>query len=211
MWWIILVVVIGVAAFLLWPQRKQKNVRIRRAEPTISANIAEDDTAETTEAEPEQEISSQEPRPQPQNFIVMRVISDSDEPYSGYELLQSLLANGFRFGKMNIFHRHEQEDGAGDTLFSLASATEPGTFDLEKMGETYCRGLTLFMAFEDQKNLPKTFSLMLETARQLTEDLGGNIYDDSNHKLTSITFEKWRAKIRLYQGSKYSYDLFEKE
>ncbi len=206
MWWIILIVVIGVAAFLLWPKRNNQQNHIRRSEPTFSADIDEPETAEV-ELEPQQITST--PKPQPQDFIVIRVIADPEQQYSGYELLQSLLANGFRFGKMNIFHRHEQANGDGEILFSLASATEPGTFDLEQMGQTFCKGLTLFMAFEDQKNLPKTFNLMLETAKQLTEDLGGTLYDDSNRKLNSATMEKWRAKIKIYQDSKYTYDLFD--
>lgn len=44
---------------------------------------------------------------------------------------------------MNIFHRYQQLSGNGPVLFSLASATKPGTFELSKIGGYACAGLTL--------------------------------------------------------------------
>ena len=39
----------------------------------------------------------------PREFIVLTLLAKPDLPYTGYELLQALLAVGLRFGKMNVF------------------------------------------------------------------------------------------------------------
>ena len=145
----------------------------------------------------------------PQDVITMRIIADENEPYNGYELLQTLLANGLRFGVMNIFHRHEKTNGDGPILFSLAAAKEPGTFDLEKMGELSCTGLTMFMQCKDQQNPRNTLDLVIETAKQLIDDLGGKLIDDQNQPLNPTTIQNWQAQIQAYEENKYSYDLFE--
>ena len=54
---------------------------------------------------------------------------------------KSLLAESLQHGKYDIFHRLHAD---GSIVFSVASMVEPGTFDLEKMGETLYPGITLF-------------------------------------------------------------------
>src|SRR5690348_7286941 len=51
----------------------------------------------------------------------------------GAKLLESLQAESLQHGKYSIFHRLHTD---GSVVFSVASMVEPGTFDLEKMGET---------------------------------------------------------------------------
>lgn len=144
-----------------------------------------------------------------QNLIVMRLMAEKNQPYNGYELLQTLMSDGFHFGKMNIFHRHERMNGGGDILFSLASAEEPGSFDLQRMGDFSCNGLTLFMQLDGQKNITKTFEIMLDAARQLADDLGGKLWDDRYQLLDQSSIKRWQERIKRYENSRYSYDLFE--
>lgn len=202
MLWIILIAVLIIAIILVARYRKHHAIQTPqpRTEPTFSNTPVE--------------IDPEEPEPIdakkiPQDFIVMRVIAEQNQLYQGYELLQALLANGFRYGAMHIFHRHEQQNGSGKILFSLASATEPGTFDLENMGQTACKGLTLFLQFKDQNNLTRAFELMLETAKQLTEDLGGKILDYNNQRINNQIINNWRKQIQNFEESRYSYDLFD--
>ncbi len=129
------------------------------------------------------------------DLIVMSVIADEGRPYTGYELLQALLSAGLRFGKMGIFHRHEEVNGRGEILFSLASAVEPGTFELPKMGGFSTLGLTLFMQLSALKDPMKAFEIMLNTARELVSDLGGSIFDDQRQMLTEEKITSWRSQI----------------
>lgn len=121
--------------------------------------------------------------------------------YNGYELLQSLLANGLRYGKHNIFHRHETKTGRGHSLFSLASVNKPGIFDLFKMGSFSCPGLVLFMLLKRTIDPMAAFDVMLETAHQLSEDLGGEVWDENRRTLNIDKVAQIRARIRRFEES----------
>jgi len=133
-------------------------------------------------------------------LIVINVVAKPNQQFIGYELLQSLLAVGLRFGKMSIFHFHEMPNGRGRVLFSLASAVEPGTFDLSRMGSFSCPGLTFFMQLTDQVNAQADFDVMLGTAKQLADDLDGELQDQDRKSLTEVTIENYRTLIRKEMG-----------
>src|SRR3990167_8421413 len=129
-------------------------------------------------------------------YIKINVMAPKNSPYNGYELLQALLANGLRFGAMNIFHRHETKTGRGSILFSVASVNEPGTFELSKMGSFSCPGLTFFMILKNVPDVMEAFDTLLETTRQLAEDLGGEVWDEALRPLNMDTIAKMRARIK---------------
>ena len=122
-------------------------------------------------------------------------------PYGGYDLLQTLLTHHFRFGEMEIFHRHEDVNGQGSILFSLAAATKMGTFDLANMGGFSCPGLTLFLNLSKQKNPLMSFDIMLETAYQLISDLGGSLLDEYQNVLSEEKIQGWGEAILQYNSA----------
>jgi len=121
-------------------------------------------------------------------YIAIHVAAEQDQPFSGYELLQSLLSSGLRYGKMNIFHRHEQKTGQGRVLFSVASMTKPGTFDLPSMGGFSCVGLTLFFLPYESPDPRSSMELMWETANQLMQDLGGRLLNERHEPMSQSQF-----------------------
>lgn len=150
-------------------------------------------------------------RPQAQNtgVICLSVLAKPGQAFQGYELLQTLLANGLRYGKMNIFHRHQEPNGKGPIVFSLASATEPGTFELSKMGGTTCQGLTLFMRVSGQRDLSFALETMIESAKQLAEDLQGMVVTEDLKPLSIEKTKEWRERIRAYEQGQQTADMFE--
>lgn len=105
---------------------------------------------------------------------ILHVMAKGNKVFAGYELLQALLSSGFRFGKMAIFHYYQPETQQKEVLFSLASAVEPGVFDMQNMGAFVCPGLTLFMQPSGNSIKDKaTYALMIKTAQHLKEDLDG--------------------------------------
>lgn len=225
MMWIILfgIVLILVIGFFIFRYKKQKAYFTEYKEEPVFTSLETEEKMEQ-ECKGVEEPSEDEPLEveskgdsaqegkeniSPHQIIVMRLVASQNHSYGGYELLQALLANGFRYGKMNIFHRHKQKNGEGNILFSLASATEPGTFDIHDMGNCTCQGLTLFMRIDDHKKPSSVFEIMLDVARQLLDDLGGEIRDERHLLLDQSVIERWRNKIRNYEDSLYTYDLFE--
>ena len=134
----------------------------------------------------------------PQQFLVLFLIAPPRRPFAGYELLQALQSAGLEFGEMNIFHRYSENENA--VLFSVASAVEPGIFDLANIGGFFCPGLSLFMPLENNIDMSEAFELMLETAEQLAEDLDANICDSDHVPLTTEKLAEYRDKIH------YQYD-----
>ncbi len=142
-------------------------------------------------------------------YIILHLVAPVDYPFGGYELLQSLLSNGLRYGDRNIFHRHETKTGRGCILFSLASLNKPGTFELSKMGSFSCPGLALFMLLKNVPDPMSAFDTLLETARQLTEDLGGEIWDEQRQPLNMDKVAQMRARIRHFEESQRTPDFFD--
>jgi cell division protein ZipA len=131
-----------------------------------------------------------------EDFLVIYVVAEAGKPYFGYELLQALLSAGMRYGDMNIFHRYERSHGRGTPLFSLASASDPGTFDLNRMGEVSCKGLCLFMNISECKDPIIAFEKMVDTAQQLIDDLGGELRDSDGKKMDHRALTACRERVR---------------
>lgn len=128
-------------------------------------------------------------------LIVLYVLANPEEPFVGYELLQTLLSAGLRYGEMSIFHYYQQTpSGQGDSLFSVASAVEPGVFDLANVGAIVCPGLTLFMSPQIESSV-NAFETMLDTAYQLADDLNGVLCDAQRIPLTETKITEYRNKI----------------
>lgn len=213
---VVAIMLLGLLVIQLRRQRREKTA-YKKTEPVlhVDSDVSPKPDAAVDEASNENDLVVQEAALntkqkglKPEELIVVNVIARAGEVYAGYELLQALLSAGLRFGKMNIFHRHQESSGRGDILFSVASATNPGTFELSKMGGFSCSGLTLFLQFSGQKDLMKSFELMLETARQLTDDLGGEVLDQQRQPLGQRWAQDWRHKIRVYEESTMTADLF---
>lgn len=141
--------------------------------------------------------------------LYLMLMAKPDKPYVGYELLQALLAAGLRFGAMNIFHRYEELNNQGKILFSVASASEPGTFEISKMGAYSGRGLMMFMRLSSNKDLMPAFEIMLDTAKQLVEDLGGELLDDDHQTLSNDKIATMKKKITEFEQKQLTGDLFD--
>jgi len=128
------------------------------------------------------------PAPQPSTsseIITLHILPQAGCVLMGYELLQAILATGLRYGDMKIFHRYQHKNAQGSILFSLASLTEPGTFDIHHMAAYQCRGLTLFMQTAKVEDSQAVYSLMLNTAQQLADDLAAHVVDAQHQPLES--------------------------
>lgn len=182
-------------------QRSNRKTQENTLEPTIGGRTDDYDDADSIIAirkqptmETHREVSI-EKTPSEKSIMLIHVMSKENKVFAGYELLQALLSSGLRFGKMSIFHRYRESNGKEEVLFSLASATEPGTFDMLNMGAFSCKGLTLFMQQSGDTHDDKTrHDLMLQTARHLSEDLAG-ILLDADRKPMIPPAEKSRVLI----------------
>lgn len=161
--------------------KQSQPVSSKQPQPTIHVKTAPSTTSMTQQ--PLKAAPPTDLKPLP-DTITLHLVAKTDKPYAGYELLQTLLTCGFRFGEMSLFHRHEQKSGAGPILFSLAACTPDGTFDLARIGGFSCNGLVLFMKPRQLDQPAQVFEKMLETADQLIQDLSGSVLNANQQLLT---------------------------
>jgi cell division protein ZipA len=120
--------------------------------------------------------------PNADDIIIISVFAKANGFFASYDLLQAIFATGMQFGEMDIFHFYQSTETGQVTLFSLASATKPGKFDLDRMGDFSCAGLSLFMDKRSVPNAEVAFLTMLEKAEQLADDLDGELRAGSQRK-----------------------------
>jgi cell division protein ZipA len=144
--------------------------------------------------------SAPAPKPSSQmnDLLVISVVAPPSEQFGSYDLLQAISATGMQFGDMNIFHYKIDNE----TLFSLSSATEPGDFNLDRMGDFSCDGLTLFTNLREVSNPEQVFDLMLNAAEQLADDLGGELRAGTRKPWTDEAYQYFRQKVKQYQLTK---------
>lgn len=157
------------------------------------------DLSQATISAVEEPVEEDEEEAEIEEVIVINVFAPQDSAFAGMELLQLVLNCGMRYGEMDIFHRHEDGFDKGKIQFSMANAIEPGTFNLDTMGESECPGVSFFMGLPGPKNSMKAFDFMLETAQALVRNLGGELRDERRAPMSEQTIAHCRQRIRDFE------------
>ena len=166
----------------------------------------DDDDYDEEYDEPEEAPVSNTDQPprEPEEVLIINVMSMKGEFFNGAALLDIILKCGMRYGDMNIFHRYSDNKGEGALLFSMANMVKPGTFDLDAMDNFETPGISLFMTLPINADSMTSFDLMVDTARAIAETLGGELKDEQRSVMTRQTIEHCRQRIRDYELKKLS-------
>lgn len=181
-------------------------------EPQLNFSALDDDLQQDayaeSSAEPFEESSAHDSyetdnnaatTPEPTEVLILYVLLAENKEMKGPELLSALLTLGFKYGDMDIFHRHQDSAGSGAVLFSLANMFNPGTFDLENIDKLSTRGVSLFMTLPGPGEPLQNFNLMHNAAKKLAEEFGGQVLDGQRSVLTVQTVRHYVDKIREFQ------------
>lgn len=114
----------------------------------------------------------------------------------GAKLLEALLAESLQHGKYSVFHRLHTD---GSIVFSVASMVEPGTFELEKMGESLYPGITMFTQLPGPVPGMHALNEVIACARRLQANLGGTLQDERGVPLTVHRIERMRQEVREFE------------
>jgi cell division protein ZipA len=135
---------------------------------------------------------------EPASSLMMFLLAKENRQLAGYELLQTVLAAGLRFGEGHLFHRHQSPNGQGPVLCSLAAATPTGVFDLQNIGAFSVHGLCLFMQASGNPTIDaERFAIMLDTAKQLSEGLDTHLLDDRRQPMSDASVQRYYRLLNL--------------
>lgn len=181
--------------------RLREPVKARRQdnEPQLNLSATRDEPSLSLQGEGAASRNNTASEPLANEVLILYVLTPEGQEINGAMLLPSLLTLGFKYGDMNIFHRHQDHTGSGEVLFSLANMFNPGTFDLEAMDEVYTRGLSLFMTWPGPGEALQNFNLMHNAAKKLADEFGGQILDGQRNLLTVQTTRHYVERIREFQ------------
>lgn len=113
-------------------------------------------------------------------MVVFYIMAKNEDKFAGFELLQCLTRYGLTHGPLGIFHYIDRSQGKNELLFSVASASEPGQFDIDRMGGASFSGICLFMNFNSRDPV-QAFKKMLTIIQLMLMDLSGELFDDKRH------------------------------
>ncbi len=175
-------------------------------EPLTDSDSPADDYSRSepsykSEADLDEAPNDSEPQElrEPDEVLVINVMAPSGYYFAGNDLLEVAIEAGMRFGEMNIFHRHQEADGKGPILFSMANIVTPGTFDLQTMDEFKTPGVSLFLALPCKVKSMVAFDLLYDVAKYLADNLGGELKDEQRSVLKNQTVEHYRERVRDYE------------
>lgn len=195
---------------LVEPSAAEKRASHKRIDPILASMgfSALDDLLEETKSSPQvlpsvicstekSEVGSnlQASKILEKEIIIFYLLAPAERLFVGYELMQTLLAAGLRFGPMNIFHYYPDEDEDQPYLFSVSSAVEPGIFDLTSIGGYSCPGLSLFLSTTSNRKL--ALNCLLDIAIQLAEELDGILCDENRLPLQEETIAEYREVLEM--------------
>jgi cell division protein ZipA len=134
-------------------------------------------------------------RPSPDRIVALRLIPREEELLA--ERAVTALRNaGLEHGRYGIFHR---QMGANREGFSVASLTEPGSFDLDRLGDDTIAGLSFFVVLPGDGDPVARFDAMVETARALSVELAADLFDERGSSWSSQRERYLREELIEYR------------
>lgn len=128
-----------------------------------------------------------------EELLIVNVLAPRGERFDGEGLVNALRGQGLRYGDMNIFHRVDPATKA--KLYSVANAVEPGTFDLADLADLRSPGMTFFLQLPGPDDAIEVFNDMMQAARNVALELGGDLRDEELSVLTGQSTEHMRQRI----------------
>ena len=205
--WVLLALgVLVIVAVYLWSQgypqrwlapfaalRRSKAAARVRVEPEFAAS--EPPADELAEPGP-QPAPEPEPEPQTDSIVTVRVVPHSKK-IGCDKVVLALRAAGLKHGRYGIFHK-QMDNSVDEPSFSVASLTEPGSFDLAKLSETKIPGMSFFMVLPGSGDPVERFDSMVATAKEIARKIDAELRDE-NGSSWSIQRERYvREEIIEY-------------
>lgn len=133
------------------------------------------------------EVRPQRPPAGEESLFVLHVASRDGSFLDGPDIHRALQDQKLKFGLHDIYHRITEVNGVPESVYSVANMLKPGFLDPVEQDHLRTPGLALFLVLPGPIEGTRAMRDMLDTARALAEDLGGEVLDDNRSLLTNQT------------------------
>ena len=151
----------------------------------------------TTLAPPPQE-SRQEPTAPPHSpkmTLVLTVMAPRHQLFHGPKIQVVAEALRFRLNSEGLYELFPETEAADVPILSLAHLRKPGSFEPQTLRELHTPGLLLFMKLPGPLEEMKALDLLVITADQLAQRLGGLICDEQRNRMTNQALARLRDEV----------------
>ena len=131
----------------------------------------------------------------PNDVVAIHVMASHDQPFKGQDIYSAAQNAHLVYGEHKIFHCYENIEGTGSKLFSMASAVNPGTFDIDDLDAFTTPGVTFILMQAAPGKAMVAFDMMVRSAKQLAQHLGGQLLDEQHQPLAVTAIEQYRERI----------------
>ena len=170
------------------PRRKERMEPVISESPPLPSQPEPESLVETVSEE-------EKAKPAPDRIVALRLIPRGGELLT--ERAVGALRNaGLEHGRYAIFHRQLGTNREG---FSVASLTEPGSFNLEHLGDATIAGLSFFVVLPGNGDPVARFDAMVETARRLSVELSADLFDERGSSWSSQRERYLREELIEYR------------
>ncbi|MDP2571071.1 cell division protein ZipA [Vibrio penaeicida] len=180
---------------------ESSEVTVSESRKSVEPNAQEEDVVQVTETETQDQANKELEPEKEMEVLVINVHCAGEAPFVGTSLFESMKQNGLLYGEMDIFHRHADMSGTGKVLFSVANMMQPGTLAHDDPETFETKGISFFMTLPCFGEADQNFKLMLKTAQQIADDLGGNVLDDQRNLMTPDRLDAYRKQVRDFYDS----------
>lgn len=170
------------------PRRKERTEPSIGEPPPVEAAPQPASLVETVSEE-------EKARPGPERVVALRLIPRGAE-LPTERAVAALRGAGLEHGRYAIFHRQLGTNREG---FSVASLTEPGSFDVEHLGDATIAGLSFFLVLPGLGDPVARFDAMVETARALSVELAADLFDERGSSWSSQRERYLREELIEYR------------
>ena len=176
------------------PINRQDSTTVVEAEAPTDDSEA---SPPTTLAPPPQE-SRQEPTAPPRSpkmTLVLTVMASRHQLFHGPKIQVVAEALRFRLNPAGLYELFPETEAADVPILGLAHLRKPGSFEPQTLRELHTPGLLLFMKLPGPLEEMKALDLLVITADQLAQRLGGLICDEQRNRMTNQALAHLRDEV----------------
>ena len=131
--------------------------------------------------------------------IVLFIISRGENYFSGININEVCLSNGFEFSDKNVYEKFSDTNLKDKrAVASIVNSFEPGTFDSDfENFDTKAITILLFLPGPDSEM--KAFDDIVARAKNIAQHLSGELCDETRSVLTQQTIRHLQEKIEDFQ------------